>query len=180
MASSSHEKRMLTGVDSEYDLYADTPESERPGARRPVIDAPPDAPGRSRRATDHEARGAYRRLRDQFLRRWAASGEECFFGDGPIDYRLGHGDPRSPTVHHTIPVVLRPALELATSLWKPAHQRCNTIGEAAFGGPVAADADVPDRALTCIGAAGVSHTMTAPPVTVTPHWGGRSRDIKKE
>jgi hypothetical protein len=23
-------------------------------------------------------------------------------------------------------------------------------------------------------------TMTAPPVTVTPHWGGRSRDIKKE
>jgi hypothetical protein len=26
----------------------------------------------------------------------------------------------------------------------------------------------------------VSHTMTAPPVTVTPHWGGRSRDIKKE
>ena len=81
---------MLTGVDSEYDLYADTPESERPGARRPVIDAPPDAPGRSRRATDHEARGAYRRLRDQFLRRWAASGEECFFGDHQMRSQSKH------------------------------------------------------------------------------------------
>ena len=97
-----------------------------------MVDAPPDAPGRSRRASDHEARGAYRSLRAQFLRRWAAERAECFFGDGPLDFSLAHGDERAATVHHTEPVVLRPDLEMETSLWRPAHSLCNRLGQAAF------------------------------------------------
>ena len=114
------------------DIFDDVPETERPGSRRPAAGAPQDAPGRSRRASDHEMRGAYRRLRAQFLERWAAAREECAFGDGPIDYELRHGDPRAATLHHTVPVVLRPDLEMETSLWKPAHFLCNRLGQAAF------------------------------------------------
>jgi hypothetical protein len=84
------------------------------------------------RATDNELRGAYRVLREQFLRRCAAAGAECYFGDGPIDYRLAHGHPAAPTVHHTIPVVTAPHLEMEMSLWRPAHARCNRLGQAAF------------------------------------------------
>jgi hypothetical protein len=90
------------------------------------------------RATDGPLRGAYRVLRSQFLRRCAAERAECFFGDGPIEYDLKHGDPRAPTVHHSIPVVLRPDLEMEISLWRPAHDRCNKLGEAAFGDGCAA------------------------------------------
>jgi hypothetical protein len=103
------------------DIYDDTPESEPPGSRPPAVDAPPDASGGSRRATDHELRGAYRVLRAQFLRDCAGRRTECWFGDGPIDYGLAHGDSRAPTVHHTIPVALRPDLEMEVSLWAPAH-----------------------------------------------------------
>jgi hypothetical protein len=89
-------------------------------------------PRGSRRRTDGELRGAYRVLRSQFLRRCAAEGAECHFGDGVIDYTLSHGDPRAATVHHTIPVALRPDLEMEVSLWAPAHSLCNKLGTAAF------------------------------------------------
>jgi hypothetical protein len=111
------------------DIYDDTREGERAWERT----APPEA-GESRpRASDGSQRHVYRRLRAQFLQRCAASRQECYFGDGPIDYRISHGDPRAATVHHTIPVAVRPDLEMETSLWAPAHDRCNKLGEAAFG-----------------------------------------------
>jgi hypothetical protein len=88
----------------------------------------------TRRATDYELRGTYRSLRAQFLRQCAAAREECWFGDGLIDYALRHPDPGSATVHHTVAVGARPDLELETSLWAPAHSVCNKVGQAAYGG----------------------------------------------
>jgi hypothetical protein len=96
----------------------------------------------TRRATDHELRGAYRSLRAQFLRRCAAERRECWFGDGLIDYGLPHPDPGSPTVHHTVAVGTMTAeqravgRELEMSLWAPAHSVCNKVGQAAYGGVV--------------------------------------------
>jgi len=90
-----------------------------------------EQPGRTRRRTDHELRGAYRVLRAQFLQRCAAERKECYFGcPGPLDYSLPHTDSRAATVHHTIPVAVRPELEMETSLWAPAHSLCNRIGQA--------------------------------------------------
>jgi hypothetical protein len=86
----------------------------------------------TRRRTDHELRGAYRALRAQFRQRCMAARMECHFGDGPIDYALAHPHPGSFTVHHTVPVAVRPDLEMETSLWAPAHSLCNKVGEAAY------------------------------------------------
>lgn len=110
----------------------DTLETD-PNPHRPRHELDDTAEPRRRR-TDHELRNAYRVLRVQFLRRCAAAGAECHFGDGRIDYSRAHGDPRAATVHHTIPVALRPDLEMATALWAPAHALCNKLGQAAFDG----------------------------------------------
>lgn len=87
---------------------------------------------RRTRATDGQLRGQYRVLRAQFLRRCAAEGVECAFDDGPIDYSLPYTDAGAATVHHTISPVVRPDLELETSLWKPAHSICNKVGMPAY------------------------------------------------
>jgi hypothetical protein len=91
-------------------------------------------PRPSRRRTDHELRGAYLVLRRQFRARCIAERRECYFGDGPIDWSLPHPHPGSFTVHHTVPVAVRPDLEMEMSLWAPAHSLCNNLGTAGFDG----------------------------------------------
>jgi hypothetical protein len=87
---------------------------------------------RSTRRTDNELRGAYRTLRDLFRTRCIAERAVCFFCSEPIDWSLPHPDPGSFEVHHSVPVVVRPDLELEVSLWRPSHKLCNSVGEAAY------------------------------------------------
>jgi hypothetical protein len=101
---------------------------------------------RSTRRTDNELRGAYRTLRDLFRTRCIAERAECHFGDGPIDYTLAHPDPGSFEVHHTVPVAVRPDLELEVSLWAPSHRLCNSLNMAAFADGFEAG-DVPDTGI---------------------------------
>ena len=91
--------------DMNDDLFLDAPEHERPGARRPVIDPPTDTNvSPARRATDHELRGAYRVLREQFRRRCMAASTPCHFCDLPVDWSLPHPHLGSFEVHQTLPV----------------------------------------------------------------------------
>jgi hypothetical protein len=86
----------------------------------------------TRRATDHELRGAYRVMRVQFRTRCIAERAVCHFCSGPIDWALAHPHPGSFEVHHSVPVAVRPDLELEMSLWRASHRLCNGVGEAAY------------------------------------------------
>ena len=87
---------------------------------------------RVRRATDHELRGVYLTLREQFRQRCIAERRECWFGDGPIDWSLRHPDPGSFELHHIEPVALRPDLELVPSNFAASHKICNRLNMAAY------------------------------------------------
>ncbi|HUO40192.1 MAG TPA: hypothetical protein VMU34_21135 [Mycobacterium sp.] len=111
--------------------WDDTPDAEQ------LDDLPPEKPvGKPtrfrRRRTDGPDRRAYLVARDKFRSACIAANAYCYFGDGPINYALAHPDPGSFTVHHTVPVAVRPDLELETSLWAPSHALCNKLGTAAY------------------------------------------------
>ena len=102
---------------------------------------------RSRRRTDNEWRGVYQTLRDLFRTRCIAERAVCHFWGDPIDWSLCHPDPGSFEMHHTVPVVLRPDLELEVSLWAPSHRLCNSIGEAAYDVDGLGVDDMPDTGI---------------------------------
>jgi hypothetical protein len=100
--------------------------------------------GRKRR-TDGVDRGAYRVLRELFLRRCQVEGAQCWFDCGtPMDWSLAYPHPLSASVHHVIPVGADSGInELDVNNWGCAHLRCNQIG-AAYDGGAEDSAGVPD------------------------------------
>jgi hypothetical protein len=115
------------------DDFLDTPETE-PAYPRPRYSGAAQPATRGRPTdSDGSLRRTYRNLRRQHMRLWQTEGAECYFGcPGALDFSLPHGDQRAVTVHHTVPVALRPDLEGMTSLWRPSHALCNKLGQAAF------------------------------------------------
>jgi len=89
-------------------------------------------PGVAERQSDRN-RGRYLRLRKMLMTNWRAQRARCWFCGGEVDWTARHPDPRSPELHHLVPVSVAPQLEWDPTNMKLSHRLCNSLGQAAFG-----------------------------------------------
>ncbi|WP_280827261.1 HNH endonuclease [Mycobacterium sp. OTB74] len=80
------------------------------------------------RLSDGAGRGAYLRMRAQWLANCAARNEPCYYCNRPLHYGLKHPDPLAVVVAHVLPVKTHPELEFDRTNWRPSCALGNRIG----------------------------------------------------